>query len=86
MAKYERYAVELNSDPAESPAEDPKRQHNRRVAQELSGDVPQVDRFKKLARELGCDESEDVFDEVLRKLAEVKPLPKHEPKKRRPRE
>lgn len=35
----------------------------------------QVEKFKEAARELGCDESEEVFDRALRKIA------KREPKK-----
>jgi hypothetical protein len=42
----------------------------------------QLQRFKELARELGCDENEAAFESALKKLAEAKPLPKHEPKKR----
>jgi hypothetical protein len=42
----------------------------------------QIDRFKELARELGCDEDETAFETALKKLADAKPLPKHEPKKR----
>jgi hypothetical protein len=42
----------------------------------------QFDRFKELARELGCDDNEAAFDAALRKLADVKAIPKHEPKKR----
>lgn len=42
----------------------------------------QIDRFKELARELECNEDEAAFDAALQKLAETKPLPKHEPKKR----
>jgi hypothetical protein len=42
----------------------------------------QIDRFKELARELGCDEDEAAFDAAVKKLSESKPLPKHEPKKR----
>ena len=45
-------------------------------------DPDQIDRFKELARELGCDEDEAAFDAALKRLAEVKALPKHEPKKR----
>ena len=45
----------------------------------------QHDRFKELARELGCDEDEAAFEAALKKLAETKPLPKHEPKKRKPK-
>ena len=46
---------------------------------------PPIDRFKALARELGCDEDEAVFDAALKKVAERAPLPKHEPKKRKPK-
>jgi hypothetical protein len=45
----------------------------------------QIDRFKKLARELGCDENEAAFEAALRKLAESPALPKHQPKKRTPK-
>lgn len=45
----------------------------------------QHDRFKQLARELGCDEDEAAFDEALKKLAESGHQPKHEPKKRGPK-
>ncbi len=34
----------------------------------------QVDKFKKSARELGADESEEAFDDKLRRIS--KPLPK----------
>jgi hypothetical protein len=46
-------------------------------------ETPQIDRFKELARELGCDEDEAAFDAALKKIAERAPLPKHEPKKRK---
>jgi hypothetical protein len=37
---------------------------------------PQGEKFKDLARELGCDEDEDAFDERLRGIApKVKPEP-----------
>ena len=49
----------------------------------VAGD--QIDRFKALARELGCDEDEAAFEAALKKVAERAPLPKHEPKKRKPR-
>jgi hypothetical protein len=45
----------------------------------------QIDRFKELARELGCDEDEAAFAAAVKKLSESKPLPKHEPKKRTPK-
>jgi hypothetical protein len=42
----------------------------------------QHERFKGLARELGCDEDEVAFDQALKKVAESGPALKHEPKKR----
>ena len=48
-------------------------------------DESQIDRFKALARELGCDEDEGAFEEALKKVASAPPLPKHEPKKRKPK-
>jgi hypothetical protein len=48
-------------------------------------DPAKVERFKALARELGCDEDEAMFDAALGKLAASGPVPKHEPKKRTPR-
>lgn len=35
----------------------------------------QADKFKKLARELECDEDEGRWDERLRKIASQKPAP-----------
>jgi len=46
-------------------------------------DETQIDRFKALARELGCDEDEAVFDAAVKKVAEAPHQPKHEPKKRK---
>jgi hypothetical protein len=46
-------------------------------------DEPQIDRFKELARELGCDEDEAAFEAALKKVAASAHLPKHEPKKRK---
>ncbi len=46
------------------------------------GNMDQIDRFKNLARELGCDEDEAVFDAALKRLSDASPLPKHQPKKR----
>lgn len=43
----------------------------------------QHDRFKQLARELGCDEDEAAFDRALLKVAKSDPIPKHVPKKRK---
>lgn len=35
----------------------------------------QVDKFKDLARELECDESEEAFDEALGQIATAPPVP-----------
>ena len=42
----------------------------------------QIDRFKELARELGCDEDEVAFEAALKKVAEAPQPQKHEPQKR----
>ncbi len=39
----------------------------------LESNAAQIDRFKELARELGCDEDEAAFDEKLNALAQQKP-------------
>lgn len=45
----------------------------------------QVDEFREAARELGCDESEERFDDALRKVAKAKPKPEGEkPKPKKP--
>ena len=36
-------------------------------------DTPQIDRFKQMARELGCDEDMDAFREKLKQVARHKP-------------
>jgi hypothetical protein len=41
----------------------------------LNPSGPQSERFKEAARELGCDESEERFDEALRKIGKAKPKP-----------
>jgi hypothetical protein len=38
-----------------------------------TNDLDQVDRFKELARELGCDEGEAAFEAALKKVAEAPP-------------
>ncbi len=38
---------------------------------------PQIDKFRELARELEADESEEAFDEKLRRIARA-PQPKDE--------
>ena len=35
----------------------------------------QIDKFKQMAKELECDESEKAFDEKLKQVS--KPVPKH---------
>jgi hypothetical protein len=50
-----------------------------------ASDQTQTDRFKALARELGCGEDEAEFDAALKKVAETPHQPKHEPKKRKPK-
>jgi hypothetical protein len=49
---------------------------------ETVADQTQIDRFKELARELGCDEDEAAFEAALKKVAEAAQPPKYEPKKR----
>jgi len=39
--------------------------------------------FKKMARELGTDESPEAFDGVLKRIAPGKPAPPPEPKARK---
>ena len=40
--------------------------------------------FVKAARELGCDESEEAFDKVLRKVASAPPPKSVQKRKRKP--
>jgi hypothetical protein len=40
---------------------------------------PQADKFRDLARELECDESEERFEEAVRRVATVKPQGDHTP-------
>jgi hypothetical protein len=37
--------------------------------------MSQADKFKQLARDLKCDESEEAFNRSLRKVAKAKPTP-----------
>jgi hypothetical protein len=53
---------------------------------EPNDDPAKIERFKALARELECDENEAAFDAALKKLATSGPVPKHEPKKRTPKD
>lgn len=41
----------------------------------MSDDQTQADKFKQVARELECDESEVRWDETVRKIAAQKPKP-----------
>lgn len=45
------------------------------VSSHKNNDPAQSERFKQAARELGCDESEERFDEALRAVAKHKPKP-----------
>lgn len=47
--------------------------------------LPQIERFKAIARELECDEDPAAFEEALRKIATAGPPKKYEPKKRAPK-
>jgi hypothetical protein len=44
---------------------------------------PQINKFRETARELQADESEERFDEALRKVAKAPP-PKEKPKPKKP--
>jgi hypothetical protein len=46
---------------------------------------PQIERFREMALELGCDEDQAAFDAALRKIAAAGPPKKYEPKKARPK-
>jgi hypothetical protein len=48
-----------------------------------SDGLSQHDRFKQMARELECDESEEAFERALEKVAHAPAQPKYEPKKRK---
>lgn len=39
-------------------------------------DKPQIDKFREVARELECDESEEAFERKLKKIAKEKPADK----------
>lgn len=42
----------------------------------MTADKNQAERFKQVARELGCDESEERFNERLKRIAKQKPKAK----------
>lgn len=44
-----------------------------------AGAVAQYTRFAEASRQLGCDESEELFDAALRKVAKVRPAEKPKP-------
>lgn len=44
----------------------------RRPVNGESSGVPQIDRFRQMARELGCDEDEEAFRAKLRTIARQK--------------
>ena len=41
---------------------------------------PQIERFREMERELGCDEDEEAFKAKLARI--MRPLPKVEPRKK----
>jgi hypothetical protein len=45
----------------------------------------QLAKFKKAAREIGCDEDEAAFEERLRRIAKAPPPTDHKPKKKKSR-
>jgi hypothetical protein len=49
---------------------------------ERPSDTDQHERFKELARELGCDEDEEAFDRALGQIIQAPPI-KHVPKKQK---
>jgi hypothetical protein len=53
------------------------------VDKKATDTTEQHQRFKELARELGCDEDEAAFEAALKKVAETPHQSKHEPKKRK---
>ncbi len=56
------------------------KKHEERLDYILGKTKTQPTKFIEIARELGCDESEEAFNEKLKKLAESKPEPhKEEP-------
>lgn len=50
-----------------------RKSHPSDVPQPHPSDAAPIDRFKKMARELGCDEDEAAFKEKLGKVARHKP-------------
>jgi hypothetical protein len=46
-------------------------------------DEKQIKAFRKAARELGCDDNEDRFQETLRTVAKAKPQPHSVKKEKR---
>lgn len=47
-----------------------------------ANEAAQFERFKEVARELGCDEDEEAFDRALAQIAKSPPV-KHVPKKQK---
>jgi len=58
----------------------------RKLPDPNADDEAKIERFKALAREIECDEDPAAIEASLRTLAGSKPLPKHEPKKRKLKE
>ena len=46
---------------------------------------PQADKFRDLARDLGCDEDEAAFKAKLRKIAKTPPQHREKPKGEQPK-
>jgi hypothetical protein len=55
-----------------------------RTPEQKKTEDDQVRAFRKAARELGCDESEERFQDALRTIAKQKPKPKERQAKERP--
>ena len=49
-----------------------------------SGDVQQIEKFKDVAREHGCDENEAAFEDRLRDIAKSPPQPAKKDKDKAP--
>jgi hypothetical protein len=51
----------------------------------IDDETAQIDRFKALAREPGCDGREAAFESASKARAASKPVRAHEPKKHQPK-
>jgi hypothetical protein len=50
-----------------------ERPYGKTRRRKAKADAKQSERFKEMARELGADESSDVFDRVVKEMAKPKP-------------